>query len=192
MTETVARTSEETIVAKPSGSYRFKWIVMSLALIGYGGWSIYDGFVRYPRENDHATRPTEQGGLGLEKAPHPGYDVPFNRVIGILLPPLGLAALAWTIYNSRGEYRLEGETLRIPGHPSLQLSDIREVDKSKWERKGIAYLEYEAAGGAAKARLDDYIYERRPTDAIMERIEAAIVPSGLVDAGGGGDGGSAV
>ena len=162
------------VVAKPSRSYRLKWCIMGLVLVAYGGWSIYDGFVRYPRENEEARRE------GRDKVPHPGLDVPFNQVIGLALPPFGLAVIIWALHNSRGQYRLVGSTLHVPGHPPVNMEDIRAIDKTRWDRKGIAVIEYDRPGGAGTGRLslDDYVYEREPTDAILERIEARVLPAG--------------
>ena|SRR5688572_7056058 len=166
------------IIARPSRSYRLKWCVMGLVLIGYGAWSLYDGFVRYPEANAHALRPKDQGGLGLTVPPHPGLDIPFNQWIGMILPVVGLFAAGWALYNSRGQYRLAGSSLYVPGHPEVPLDSIRAIDKTKWERKGIAYIDYELAGSGnpSRLKLDDYVYERRPTDEIMERIEALVAP----------------
>ena len=62
----------------------------------------------------------------------------------------------------------------MPGHPAIPLSAIRTIDKKLWDRKGIAYIEYEETEGGPrkKFRVDDVVYEREPTDRIMDRIEA--------------------
>lgn len=162
----------ERIVAKPSNSYRLRWCLMGIALLGWGCWSLYDGYVRYPRENAAAR------AKGLDKEPHPGWDVPFNKVVGFVLQPLGLLTIGWSLYQSRGRYVLDGDRLLIPGHPSVALDTIRSIDKRLWERKGIAYLDYELPGvaGNGRLKLDDYVYERKPTDEILARIEARLLP----------------
>lgn len=189
MTETNNTGSPTTIVARAGRYYRNTRYLIAAICIGYGLWSIYDGFVRYPRDNAAAIqkeveRVEEASGQKLTPAqradiaskttlPHPGYDVPFNQWAGIILPPLGFALLAWALYNSRGEYRLADDVLHVPGHPPIPLDSIRKIDKRLWERKGIAYIEYEPPGSAQRRqfKLDDFVYERQPTDAIFERIE---------------------
>src|SRR4051812_19631708 len=115
MTTTPDTTSEPTarpagdIVARADKWYRIKQIIMALVLIGYGIYSIYDGFYRYPRENAAAK------AAGKDVLPHGGLDVPFNQVFGIALPPLGLLLGARALYRSRGEIRLSGTTLSAPG-----------------------------------------------------------------------------
>ena len=64
----------------------------------------------------------------------------------VLLPVAGVAFLCWALYNSRGAYRLTGETLRVPGHPPIPLDRIEELDKDKWDKKGIAYVNYRLSG----------------------------------------------
>ncbi len=158
------------IVARASGEYRLKRIALVVLLFGYGLYSCYDGFYHYPHDNAAAV------ARGLKVMPHPGYDVPFNRAFGIALPPLSLVMLGWSLYASRGEYRLgEDDVLRLPGHPPIPLSAITRVDRGKWDRKGIAYLDYPVTGTAtARAKLDDFVYQRQPTDWIFDRVIAAV------------------
>jgi hypothetical protein len=166
------------IVATYGRYYRNTRYLMFLLFMGFGIASIYHGFWKYPADNAawnpaHGMRP-----------PHGEYDAPLNKLLGILLPPLAIFVLYRAMHNSRGEYRLEGETLHIPGHPAIPLSAIRKIDKGLWDRKGIATIEYEVGEPAVRGtfRLDDFVYERGPTDQIIERIEAY---AASVQAGGG-------
>jgi hypothetical protein len=190
-TTTAATTNDPppTIVARYGRYYRNTRYLIAVMCIGWGLYSLYDGFVRYPRENEAAVqkevdRVETASGLRVTSEerraiaakttlPHPGWDVPFNQWAGMLLPPLGIALLAWMLYNSRGEYRLEGHTLHVPGHPPVPLDNVRKIDKRLWERKGIALIEYEdpASGKRKQFKLDDFVYEREPTDAIFDRVE---------------------
>jgi hypothetical protein len=169
------------IVARPSTNYRVRWAVVGLGMLAYGWWSLYDGFVNWERENRQAVeRALAEGKPPPEKLPHNDLGILLNRLIGIALQPLGLFVLTWAFYSSRGRYRLSGSTLEAPGHGPVPLENIREIDKSKWARKGIAYIKYQAPGSSAGAlrrlKLDDYIYDRGPTDEILARIEAAVAP----------------
>jgi hypothetical protein len=159
-------------VAKPSRDYRWRRYALVLVIFGWGLWSINDGFYRYPRENDEFIKKHKE----LVYIPHPGLDVPLNKTFGVIMPPLSLLFLGWVFYNSRGMYRFDGQTLEIPGHPPIPVKSIRKIDREKWDRKGIAYVHYQAPGSAklGVARIDDFIYERVPTDAIFEQLEAAM------------------
>jgi len=160
------------IVARASGEYRFKRFALVVLLFGYGLWSGYDGFVKMPADNAKAAHDHP----GTTKLPHPAYDIPFNRAFGIALPPLSLLLLGWSMYHCRGEYRLDADdTLRLPGHPPVPLSSVTAIDRGKWDRKGIAYLDYQLPDGTAgRATLDDFIYQREPTDRIFDRVMAAV------------------
>jgi hypothetical protein len=175
-----------TVVAKAGRYYRVARYLMTLLLIGYGAWSIYDGFYSWP--NWPITHPEEK--------PKTHTDIVLNQVLGIALPPTGLFILFWALYNSRGEYRLENGVVNIPGHPPIPLDKIHSVNRELWDRKGIAYVDYDLteapvatkAGGVVNYsgvtkgvkgtfRLDDFVYEREPTDKIFKAIEDSLLKS---------------
>src|SRR5690242_4048200 len=105
MTDTNEKeTSTQTtgpVVARAATYYRVTRYVMVVVLFGYGIWSIRDGFFRYPREN------AEAKAAGKDVLPHAALDVPFNQVIGVLLPPLSIFMLIYSLRKSRGEIRLD-------------------------------------------------------------------------------------
>jgi hypothetical protein len=174
--------ADEPIVARAGRYYRNTRYVVSLGLVLVGAWFAYDGWVRYPQERAMHQQNPKTG------VPHTDTDIRLQKTLGSLLPPAGLLFLGWTLYRSRGAYRLQRDVLSVPGHPDVPLDAIRAMDKSKWDRKGIAYVEYDlspgapGAGGAPAAldyrspggriTLDDFVYDRPPTDAIVGRIEA--------------------
>ena len=132
---------------------------------------------------------TEQSKLDRELKDlkeHSEWDLMLQRGLGFVLPPLGMVMLAWALYNSRGMVRLRGETLEVPGHPPIPLDAITSMDTTLWDRKGIAYVEYNVGGKSGRARLDDFIYDRKPIDLIYELIAARL---GGGSAGGGMAGG---
>ena len=175
------------IVANPSGVYRLKQSAMAILLIGWGLWSVYDGYYNWPKQNQEIASLKEQikhtpkedtkklteleTSLGKLKE-HTSLDITFNKVLGWALPPVGLLLLIRVFYVSRGQYRLRDDVLHIPGHPPVPLDAVRSIDKAKWDRKGIAYLNYQLLNGkAGRLKLDDYIYHRTPTDDILKHIE---------------------
>jgi hypothetical protein len=177
MTDSAASSSPPAdVVAKPDRSFRMKRYVIVLMLVGMGLWFCYDGFYNWPNEKREAEA-LEKSQLIPSHKPHSDNDIFANQLLGVALPPLGLLALAWFLYGSRGEYRLSGQTLHVPGHPPIAVDAITQIDKSKWERKGVATLRYQPAGGGSSERqfrLDDYVYERDPTDLILKRLEAGL------------------
>lgn len=196
---------EMELVAKPATYYRGTRYLMVALLIGMGLWFSYDGWKGYPAENatvadlDHKLELTQKrinlakgmanmaeaaqlqeqwAKSNLERSahkPHQAMDILFQKLCGIGLPILGILTLLWALYNSRGVYRLAQRTLSVPGHPPVPLDKVLTVDKNLWDRKGIAYVDYEINGVRGRLRLDDYIYDRDATDAIFKKIEESLV-----------------
>lgn len=182
------RAANAPLVARASTEYRVKRFIIVAMLLGMGGWFGYDGLVKWPAENKHI----EELRKGIEAAGkandepqsirlnaelkklqhHTDTDLRWQKVLAMILPPAGLLVLIWSLYHSRSSYRLRDNVLGVPGHPPIPLDAIRSIDKTDWDRKGIALVYYELANGAKGcARLDDFIYERLPTDGIFKRIE---------------------
>ena len=61
--------------------------------------------------------------IGAMSKEHSPNDIRLQKVLAYALPPLGIALLAWALYNSRGAYRLSAGTLSVPGHPPIALDD---------------------------------------------------------------------
>ena len=179
------------IVARAGQYYRNTRYIMCALLVAAGLWFAYDGWVGWPAHNvkvqevkrrvEQAERSGDQAGaaaarteLGKLSKEKTNSDIMLQKILAVSLPPVGIALLAWALYNSRGAYRLSGRTLHVPGHPPVALDQITQIDRALWDRKGIAYLNYE--GAAKPIKLDDFVYERKPTDQIFERIESELSP----------------
>jgi hypothetical protein len=175
------------IVARGASYYRNTRYIMAIACIAMGAWFGYDGWVNWPQQNqkydelvvqlrvaeqahnDEQVRHVSEDLKNYKK--HTSLDLALQKVLCVLLPPVGIGMLVWALYNSRGEYRLSNNTLTAPGHPPVSLDDITRIDKRLWDRKGIAYLDYDIAGKRGIVKLDDFLYERDPIDAIFGEIE---------------------
>lgn len=189
--------SRGEIVATAGGYYRITRYIISAVMVAMGLWFGYDGFVGYPRHNriavelqaekSRATTEAEKGAIQTKIVEHgkehTATDIFWQRVLFFALPPLGIAAIARWIYISRGVYRLTADKLlHVPGHPPVPLDSITEIDKRQWDRKGIAHISYELGGGQkGTIRLDDFIYEREPTDEIFKRVEEHVAPNVSTD-----------
>jgi hypothetical protein len=159
------------IVAKVDFQYRWRTWAFSILMLVVGLWCLRDGFVIYPRDN----AAWEQMGDRVERPARPPHDPPgvlFNQLAGILCTALSVPFFVWREYRSRGEYRLSGGTLHVPGHPPVTLQQVQGLDLVRWDRKGIAVLECQLPGGMRRVALNDMIYQREPTDQIVEQIEA--------------------
>ena len=183
------------IVARAGTYYRVTRYVITAVMIGMGLWFGYDGFKRWPEQNrkfdaieaqrkearargdsaEDARLLAEQNKIGSR---HTDWDILLQKILFFTLPPLGIALFVRWMYISRGAYRLtEDNVLHVPGHPPVPMDAITELDKRLWDRKGIAFVGYELpGGGGGRLKLDDFIYERDPTDEIYKRIEEYVAP----------------
>ncbi len=185
----------DEIVAQPDAGYRWKHLIVSVAMIGFGLWFAYDGWKKWPAENarirqvqqdkDAATAAGDTAKVEVlakelqELNYHTEMDLAIQKILAIVLPAFGIFWGAWTIKDTRGVYRMSGNTLHVPGHPPVTVDDIRRIDKRKWDKKGIAYLHYEVGQPptAGVLKLDDFAYERKPVDDMLERIEKNVMSS---------------
>jgi hypothetical protein len=194
-TEAAEQRSEQRdpIIARAGSYYRNMRYLMAVVLVGMGLWFGYDGFIGWPRENvefdrlEKERQTAEQQGdrnrasqLLAEQNKmkrHTDWDLGLQKFLCFTLPPLGIAVLIWALYNSRGEYRLEGTTLHVPGHPPVPFENITEIDRRLWDRKGIAHVNYDLGDGRqGRLRLDDFVYQRDATDEIFKRVEEFVDP----------------
>ncbi len=164
----------EPIVARAGRYYRVtRYIVVALFLVG-GFMFLKDGFFQYPREEQDRKESIARGQPPLTKE-HTEADIRLQKMLGLALPPLGLLFLVWTLHHSRGEYRLQDGILSVPGHPGIPADSITAVDRRLWDKKGVAYVHFQLPGQAqTRCTLDDFIYQREPTDAIFDKIEASL------------------
>lgn len=186
------------VIARPDFWHRLqRCIAIPLICLGAGGWFLYDGAVRWPNENrvygDLSTKieiakakndpKAESEAFEARKSfkHHDELDLNLQLLLGFFCIPLGLAAAYYFNSKARGRFRLADNVLEAPGHPPISIDSITEVDKTKWDRKGIAYLKYElpaANGGrsaAGRITLDDALYQQEPMQRILKVIEKKLL-----------------
>ncbi len=154
------------IVARFGSYYRNARYLLATGMVLMGIWFFRDGYYNWPAINQR------DRDTGHDKVTYSDMDLLFQRVLAFTLPPCGLLLVVWALHKSRGEYRLSDQTLYVPGHPPIPLSSIESLDKSKWDRKGVAVVSYRIAGGKSGTfKLDDFVYDRDGIDEIYRRIE---------------------
>lgn len=170
MTDTAASPKKVSLTARADIQYRWRVWAFFIMVFGYGMWSARDGFIKWPEDNARNQAIREHGGIGEKDHNYAGILI--NRVLGVLLPSVSLPVFIWLMYRSRGEYRLADGTLAIRGHEPIPVDRIVALDKSRFEAKGVAVVEYQKPDGtSASVTLRDMVYERRTTDQIVDWIE---------------------
>ena len=184
MTDAVVASSND-VVARADFQYRWRVWVFFILMFGYGLWSLRDGFFVWPRENAQWQAMAARGQRPPQ-TPHNDASLLINRALGILLPALSLPLFIWLMYRSRGQYTLSSAALTAPGRPPVPLDRILALDKSRWDRKGIAVVEYQAqAGQTEKITLRDMVYQRSQIDEMVRRIERHLDPEEVRSSGTG-------
>ncbi|HSZ56870.1 MAG TPA: hypothetical protein VK797_14475 [Tepidisphaeraceae bacterium] len=170
MSDTAATPSNVSLTARADIQYRWRVWAFFIMVFGYGLWSARDGFIKWPQDNVRNQAIRDRGGIGDKDHNYAGILI--NRVLGVVLPAVSLPVFIWLMYRSRGAYQLGDGTLRVRGCEPVPIDRIVALDKSRFERKGVAIVEYQKAdGSAASITLRDMVYERRTTDQIVEWIE---------------------
>jgi hypothetical protein len=188
-----ASTAGDEIVAAPDAGYRWKHLIVSVAMVAFGMWFAYDGWVKWPAENARIAQVQKEKDAASSAGDtakvealakelqelnyHTEMDLAIQKALAFALPAFGVFWGAWTLRDTRGVYRMSGNTLHVPGHPPVTVDDIRRIDKRKWDKKGVAFLHYEVGQPprAGVIKLDDFAYERKPTDDMLERIEKNVL-----------------
>lgn len=165
----------------PGTRYRVTHYIMSVVVLIMAAWFAYDGFHNWPKQKRENDANAEAGRPQLNK-PHTDMDILIQRALAIGLPFIGIGLLARCLSQSRGTLRLEEDVLHVPGHPAVPVADIRSIDNESWEKKGIAVVSYETAGRRGTLKLDDYHYDRDPTDKIQKIITERLEPKKAVAA----------
>ena len=157
------------VVARAGKYYRNARYLLAAGLFIYGLLSIKDGFFKYPQvDREELARDPHN------KVTYSEPDIFINQALGVGLPPAAVLMLLWALHKSRGEYRLSDQTLSVPGHPPIPLASIESLDKSQWDRKGVAVVSYKLPDGKARTfKLDDFVYEHDGIDEIYRRIESS-------------------
>ena len=176
------------IVARAGRYYRNARYIMVLVGVVLGAYFLYDGYVGYPKKNTqiaavetelNSTPKETQRWYELEAlqrklgTPKSGTDIALQKALGYLLPLASLAYLFYVLNKSRGELRLDGDVLSVPGHPAVPLSAVTSIDTRLWKKKGIAVVKYDVNGTKGVITLDDFVYEQTATDAVYDRLLAA-------------------
>ena len=92
--------------------------------------------------------------------------------MAIVATLVGIPVLINYLRSRNSWVECDGKTLRSSWGAELNLDQINEVDKKKWQTKGIAKIWYEKDGGEQKFVLDDFKYDRAKMDEIMRQIES--------------------
>lgn len=192
-----------TIRADVSMGFYTRFLFIGAAVLGFGLWSLYDGFVGFPNQiiraekyHEIAQEIEKRQEAGDEEAnfasewvkyaesqdwpkespgePQTQVYVSYNKVMAALCIPLG-SWLMYSVFAARGRWiEADDSQLRSSWGQELSFDQISRLEKSKWRNKGIAKIFYDKDGQPGKFVVDDFKFKRQETDAILRNIESHI------------------
>ena len=98
----------------------------------------------------------------------------YNSFIAIVFGSIGLGCLAIALTTVGKWVELKDGVLSDKKGNSIDIKDIVEIDKRRWEKKGLVALTAKTDGVTKKMILDDLKFERQPVDQILMHIEKTI------------------
>ena len=173
---------------------------MAFLITGMSIWFLMDGFVGYPAQreiyDEYAVFVEQNKNMPQEafieawnkyanekKLPAITRDPKelegYNKTDGSILTQkllgfgtLPLAALTiWYFLGLFKKWIATEEDGVYTNRGSVGWDQIEKLDKTRWPKKGIAFLLYKQGENAGRLRIDDFWYDRDPTDKIMREIE---------------------
>lgn len=178
-----------------------KFLYIALVLFAYSVWCLYDGLVAYPAKlvrakvyhEELAGANEDRDRLWLERVEQEGWpeyvpEVPEKVQNGIdwqYIQLIGCFAVAIPMVLkyvlARGSFvEADDNELRPSWTKPVSLDAVTKVDKSRWAKKGIAKVYYQAEGKSQVFVMDDFKFDRAAMSQIMRRIEARLDDSAVI------------
>jgi hypothetical protein len=182
--------------ASVSSGYRLRLGAVSLMVLVFSAYFFYDGYYGYPRQKkifDDYQRHVDEGRTdqweayasdkGYPSAIHgqPGvnksdFDILVQRVLGFVLLPV-LAVLLYYFLRTFGRWVATDESgLLTSWGARCSFDQIATLDKTRWKKKGIAVVNCKDGGAGKRIVLDDWKYQRDPTNTMLKEVESHLTP----------------
>jgi hypothetical protein len=179
--------------------YFLRFLLIAIGCLLFAGWCFYDALVKYPaelvRSEVYWSESNEYGEkyTGMERtrwrevvaernwptAPPEQPDklrhsITSQYFYAAICGMIGIPCLIkW--FRARGTWVEGSETkLTTSWGDSFRYQDVVSVDKTKWQKKGVARIQYETDGTPGSFVFDDFKYQRATMSEILARIEAGL------------------
>jgi len=176
--------------AKVASGYRTRLILIAVGALLYSAWAYYDATIKYPdkiaafdRFDDLRTNnPDNFNQLWATVAIENGWDpdsIPEEVQEGdidaqwwqfAITFPIGMYCLISLGLWSRRYLGADETNLYTHGRVVVPYDSITRIDAARWDTKGIAYIQYDLGHGEQSLLIDDWKYDRQPTDEIFDRV----------------------
>lgn len=171
--------------ARISKEWRRRMIFMFCMIFGSAIWFLSDGYIMWPAEAKRhevfakmademiaAGKAKESKDIAVVRAwgkyaeendlpvkvpkPRSAGDLAGQRGIGGVMMAGALIYAAWIAWNHTRSVRADGDLITGASGEQVHLDSIIEIDRKKWDNKGIAYAIYEKDGKRKRLTLDDH------------------------------------
>lgn len=185
------------VKATISPGYRWRLVLISVVMLGFGLYCVYDWQVGYPAaqakyekylELKEANPESSPQQLWVQHAQSQGWstkvpkevtdrDIFTQLVMACIVLPIGVFFLFKLVIECRRWVAMDDEGVTGSGGHAASWDQMTGLDKERWRTKGIAYLVYEREGGGSrKLLLDDFKSERSAIKQIVDAIDARLNP----------------
>lgn len=189
-----------TLRADVNPKFKFKFLLIGLAALVVGIYHFYDPIFVYPNmepaSQAYGTMKEQFSGddgafeeqwkeyaksKGWPEKP-PKYSVSelktntiYSYFIGVLFTFVAGIPCLLTFVRCLGQWIESDESsLTNAKGQKVSFAQIKKIDKTKWEKKGIAKLIYDDGGGEKTFVIDDLKFDREVTDQMMELVETRV------------------
>lgn len=182
------------VTAKASRNYQWRPALIGAACLIWGVLCVRDGYFKYPLQKEqhetymtfreaHPDTWTDRWATYAAENDLPSdpttivdrsnTDIYAQWAMLLIVLPIGLVG-AYKFFDSfRWSVTADEEGLQAHGGHRASWAQLTGLDKTRWDRKGIAYVHYkDDAGRQRRILLDDWKFEREPTDKILALVEA--------------------
>ncbi|MDX1564691.1 MAG: hypothetical protein R3236_04750 [Phycisphaeraceae bacterium] len=142
----------------PNRPWVLKFVLVASVMIGWGLWHGYDAWIGYPRHNERLESREKNSRLLPEQRPYSRGQI-LGQWLMMALLWTGAAALLVRLWAAfRWPLGCDETGLHGPWGRRVAYRQIRRIDKSLWDRTGLAKIEYEAEGRRRRMRIAAYVY----------------------------------
>ncbi|MDZ4848762.1 MAG: hypothetical protein SGI77_05675 [Pirellulaceae bacterium] len=183
-------------------SYLNRYLLLAGVLLPIALWFAYDGFIGYPKELERARKYdplrelepkdkkvqwqaiAKENGWSMKEPKKKGDEIADSitgqYVWGSLFLLAGGIALIYYV-RSRGSWvELTATGLKTSWGQKMDFTDVTQLDKKKWETKGIAKATYRENTLNRIFVFDDFKFDREPLGKILRQLESKILRSQIV------------
>ncbi len=166
-----------------SNAWLMRFGLMTVMMVVGAAWFSYDGWMSYPAENERwqayedvkddpgAWEPLAQEKgwpTAIPKTRHTEESIMTQQGIGLVCGVIGLGLLIWIGIGMKNKVAADEQGIRACGQ-TIPYASVKNIDKSRWDSKGIAVVHYEHEGKPGKVTIDDYKYQGG--EAVLNTIE---------------------